>query len=293
MKTNNAFPFATCLIAASVALLGACSSTPSDNPRLDEAHAAYNSASTNPVVMQQASAEIERAHQMLLQADEHWKKHGNSDETNHLAYVALQDVRIAEQTAASRQADSRVSQAAVEREKIIANARTEEADRARAQANNAQAQASDAKQQAQSANERAAMLQQALADLSAKQTDRGTVVTLNDVLFDVGRSTLRQGGVDTVDKLAKVLQDYPERRVMIEGYTDSTGSASTNQALSESRAEAVKQALVGKGIASDRIETHGYGESKPVADNRTASGRAENRRVEILISNAQGQLSAR
>jgi outer membrane protein OmpA-like peptidoglycan-associated protein len=139
---------------------------------------------------------------------------------------------------------------------------------------------------AEAARARAAKLQQELTDLQAKQTDRGMVLTLGDVLFDTGRAELKAGAFSTLDRLATFLRQNPERTVAIEGHTDSVGSDSFNQSLSERRAQAVRVALTSRGIDSGRVTAAGMGETKPVANNATAEGRQRNRRVEVVISNA-------
>lgn len=122
-----------------------------------------------------------------------------------------------------------------------------------------------------------------LKELNAKKTERGMVITLGDVLFNVDKASLSAGGISNVKKLADFLKSHPERSVVVEGHTDSSGSASYNQALSEKRAEAVESELVEMGIQSGRIATRGFGESAPVANNETSAGRQMNRRVEIVL----------
>jgi outer membrane protein OmpA-like peptidoglycan-associated protein len=121
--------------------------------------------------------------------------------------------------------------------------------------------------------------------LNAKQTERGTLVTFGDVLFDLNKAELKSAGLVNVNKLAQFLSENPDRKVIVEGYTDSTGSATYNQSLSERRANSVRMALVKMGVAMDRVVAQGYGKEYPVADNASASGRAMNRRVEVTISN--------
>ena len=120
------------------------------------------------------------------------------------------------------------------------------------------------------------------------------VITLGDVLFGINKSELKSGGMHNVQKLADFLKEYPKHKVLIEGYTDSTGSAEHNQKLSERRANSVQAALVSQmGISQDRITTRGYGEEFPVAKNDSTSNRQMNRRVEIIISDENGTLSPR
>ncbi|WP_082191449.1 OmpA family protein [Cellvibrio sp. pealriver] len=128
-------------------------------------------------------------------------------------------------------------------------------------------------------------LRRQIAELNAKQTERGLVVTLGDVLFEVGRSDLKSNAHANLNKLVRFLEQQPERSVVIEGHTDNMGSDSYNQTLSQSRADAVKVFLIEQGIAANRITAVGKGESAPTASNDSSSGRQLNRRVEIVIAN--------
>ena len=132
-----------------------------------------------------------------------------------------------------------------------------------------------------------------MADLQAKQTDRGMLVTLGDVLFEFGRAEVRPAAQNAIAKLASYLKQHPDRRVLIEGFTDSIGSDSANLALSQRRAQAVADALRAQGIDPTRIATRGYGKAYPVAGNTSASDRAMNRRVEVYISNDDQPVRAR
>lgn len=113
--------------------------------------------------------------------------------------------------------------------------------------------------------------------------DAISVTFKGDVLFASGSSTLQPGAYPEIDRMAQVLKQYPETRIRIEGHTDSTGSEQTNLELSQRRAEAVKTALVSRGIAPERIVALGYGEGRPIASNATPEGRQLNRRVEVFI----------
>ncbi len=127
------------------------------------------------------------------------------------------------------------------------------------------------------------VLSQAEAGSTKKSLDVLTVTFKSDYLFAVNSSTLLPGAYDELERVSKVLQQYPETTIRISGHTDSTGSESYNQTLSERRANAVKNTLVGMGVNPARLTTIGYGESKPVASNSTEAGRQQNRRVEIRI----------
>jgi OmpA-OmpF porin, OOP family len=165
---------------------------------------------------------------------------------------------------------------------VILQAREQEAAAARAQAEQTAARAAAAAEAARRENE---MLAEQLRDLQAKQTDRGLVLTLGDVLFDTGKSTLKPGAVGTVDRLAEFLRKSPDRAVTIEGHTDSVGTDEYNLALSDARANSVKAALISRGVPPTQVIAMGKGEGMPVASNDNSAGRQQNRRVEIIIAN--------
>ena len=148
-------------------------------------------------------------------------------------------------------------------------------------------------QQNAALTERAAQLESLLNDIQAVKTERGYVVTIGDVLFATDQATLNPNGTSTLRKLADVMSQNPNRTVLVEGFTDSTGSASHNQDLSQRRAEAVATALGQMGVARDRISMKAYGQAFPVASNDNASGRQQNRRVEIVLSNEGAQIPPR
>jgi outer membrane protein OmpA-like peptidoglycan-associated protein len=115
------------------------------------------------------------------------------------------------------------------------------------------------------------------------------VLTLGDVLFDTGKAELNSGAARKLDQLAQFLTEHPDRRVQIDGFTDSVGSDSYNLDLSQRRADAVRSALLSRGIASTRVSDQGYGKAFPVASNEDSGGRQLNRRVEIVIGGENGE----
>lgn len=161
-----------------------------------------------------------------------------------------------------------------------------------AQAQARQQETERLRQEAERARELEVQIAQ-MKELQAKETPRGLVVSLPDVLFDAGKSDLKAGAERTLEKLAGVLRDNPERSISIEGFTDSTGTEQLNRRLSEQRAATVRRALVDHGVNPERIQTRGYGENYPVASNDTPAGRQLNRRVEIIISHGDERVSRR
>jgi outer membrane protein OmpA-like peptidoglycan-associated protein len=180
----------------------------------------------------------------------------------------------AERAAAEKaQADAERARAEAERAKAEAGA---EAARARAEA------ASKAAQSAADAREK--LLRQLNSVLATSESARGLIVNMSDVLFDTGKYTLKPGTQVSLAKVSGILQSYPGLRLQVEGYTDSTGTPEFNQKLSENRAGAVRDFLVSMGVAQENILAAGYGQNHPVADNNTVAGRAQNRRVQLVVS---------
>lgn len=295
-----------------VALLIGCGGPPEKNPLLVDARTQYGLASSDPDVMNHARVPLEEAEEHILRAEELWRDGADPELVDHEAYVGRQKVKIAIQTARLSKAEAEVKRAEVERQRVQLDARRVQAERAEArareatdvaqaerekamserqraeqaqrEAQKAQQEAEQARLEAEQALARARELAERVAELEAQQTERGLVLTLGDVLFDVGQANLKAGGVRAVEQLATFLNEYPERNVLIEGHTDNTGSVELNERLSLRRADAVRFALIERGINVNRIRTAGYGESYPVASNGTSAGRQANRRVEVVIS---------
>ena len=142
---------------------------------------------------------------------------------------------------------------------------------------------------AEKAAQQSAELQRQLDDMHVKATDRGLVLTLGDMLFTSGNANLKAGTTSNLNKLVTFLNNYPDRTVMIEGYTDSVGGNDYNMSLSQRRAESVRNYLADQGIGEARLTAVGNGEGDPIASNGSAAGRQRNRRVEVIISK-QAQL---
>ncbi len=304
----------TLIATATLLALAACQTTPSPNPDLAAARASLDQARSNPYVGRSGAVELQSAQQAMTRAETAWAADRDVEQTRHLAYLARKRADIAMAVGMQAQSDERVQQFGAERERLRLQARSREADiatasareaqadarNAQADARNAQADAQISKEQADAArllalkqSGRAEGLERDLADMKARKTDRGMVVTLGDVLFDTGKSSLQPGAQRSVAQLVQVLIHHPERRVLIEGFTDSVGSEEMNMKLSQSRAETFQRELMNGGIAADRIEVRAWGEANPVADNGSAAGRQRNRRVEVLFSDAEGHLAAR
>jgi outer membrane protein OmpA-like peptidoglycan-associated protein len=205
------------------------------------------------------------------------------------AEIAKQD---AQQAAAQSQAQAQAAQLQADEAKLQAQQAElakQQADAARAeaqaQAAQAEARAAAANQQAQSAEQiREKLREQLNSVLATSESARGLIVNLSDVLFDTGKYTLKTGTQISLAKVAGILEAYPGLKVQVEGYTDSVGSDQLNQTLSENRANAVMNFLVSQGVQQSNITAQGFGKADPVADNSTAAGRAQNRRVNLVVS---------
>lgn len=293
-------------------LLSACATTPVPPPELVEARAAVHTAETNADVLAKAPMELKKATETLNRANLLHAKGEPLAEVSSAAHVAKQQARTAMAVAQAKSSEDAIRNAEADRERARADVRSAEAQRARMQANVAQQQAMNAEQRAAGAEQRAsgaeqrasgaeqqaasaqaqaneaqlqaATLQQRLAELQAKQTERGVLVTLGDVLFEFNRAEVKPTAAASLHKLADFLQQYPGRRVLIEGHTDNVGSDAYNENLSRRRAEAVARQLEAMGVQAPRVTVIGYGKSYPVADNSTDTNRALNRRVEVYLS---------
>lgn len=234
---------------------------PVKNAAVEEARAALTNLQSDSRLASLAPTAIRDAETAVRKAEQADPRK-QPELTSHLAYLAKNQVDIARAQASTRYEEDRVKPLSDQRERVLLDSRTREADRARA---------------------RAAALEQELEELKQKQTERGLVFTLSDVLFSTGQADLRAGAKANIDRLAQRLNQEPERKILIEGHTDSTGTIAINEALSQRRADAVRQYLINAGVSSDRISAIGKGQDYPVASNDTAEGRQQNRRVEVIL----------
>jgi outer membrane protein OmpA-like peptidoglycan-associated protein len=287
------------ITSLAAAILTGCGTAPV-NQSLVEARASYNTARTNPQITTYAPLELKEAGDTLGKADAAFVKGESVGTVNQLSYIAYQQVRIAQETAFRKTDELSVTNAAAQRDQVRLAARTAEADSAKHQVAIIQETAKIQAEELAAASANAEHDQQIIAkqatqlkELNAKQTKRGMVITIGDVLFSSSKARLKSGGIHNVQKLAAFLDQYPKYRVLVEGYTDNTGNEASNQTLSEQRADAVKVALLDKGIASDRIITRGYGKEFPVVRNNSSANRQLNRRIEIVLSDENGNIAVR
>lgn len=254
--------------------IAGCADIPKTNLALDTARRAVQSAESDPNVGKYSALDLQAAKGELKEAESAAMKH-NEAAIAQPAYLAAQTARLAQIKASAKADDARVAAGQTERDRIQLSTRTSEVD--------------SAKLARDQATQKAAGLQSEIDALKAKSTDRGLVLTLGDVLFDTGKADLNPGAARNLDQLVQFLTEHGDRRVEIDGYTDSVGTDSFNLDLSQRRADAVKAVLVTRGIDSSRIASRGYGKAFGIASNADAGGRQLNRRVEIVIGGENGE----
>ncbi len=231
--------------------LTACANQP--NSALEQARTNVIELQSSPEALKLAPLETKDAVKMLDQADKAYREGKKEENVSQLAYLTSQRVELAQQTIALKSSEAALKNTTSER----AQARLDS---------------------------REAEIKHLKDKLNAKQTERGSLVTFGDVLFDLDKAELKPAAHNNIRKLAEFLRDNPTRKVLVEGFTDSTGTAEYNVQLSERRAQAVERALVKEGVDSNNINTIGFGKEYPIADNTTPASRSMNRRVEVTIS---------
>ncbi|MEA3178791.1 MAG: hypothetical protein QOI59_2314 [Gammaproteobacteria bacterium] len=272
------------IAGAVVGALAACATAPQRSEQVEQARAEIQTLTQDPLAQQSAGKDLEAARKSLQDAEMALQQKRPPAVVDHYAYLAKRHAEAGEARVSEAHSRQEVARAEGDRNKILMDSRSREAM-------NAQAQTDAAKNQTAATQAQLANAQQQLADLQAKQTDRGVVVTLGDVLFDTGQATLKPGASLAMNRLATFLSSNPQTKVLIEGHTDSRGGEDYNIGLSERRARAVATELESRGISAGQVQTLGRGKAYPVASNDTAEGRQQNRRVEIVFSDAAGRFA--
>ena len=299
-------------------LVVSCASAPPD-PRIAQMEARLESFVSNAEFAAYGGEELQRAEAAVRRLS---SAKLDTEELEEALYGAGRLIDTAEYAARSRIADDRREELVKERERLVLMARTREAERAqrlaeqaraeaaaavqiresalrearvaesaalaaKAEADAAKAEADAAKAEAEAARLEMEDMRNRLAELEARPTDRGLLLTLGDVLFAFNQADLKAGVERTLMPLAEVLKDKPEQTVIVEGHTDSVGSREYNMLLSERRAEAVREFLVEQGVEAERISVEGLGPDFPIAENSDEAGRQRNRRVDVILPNVE------
>ena len=299
-------------ILALAAAISACA-TIGPNATLDEAKAFVDETQAIAGIDNVAASNMEDARQELQQATSLHASGGKLRDVEHHALLARKHSEIARQRLAIVETQRQLDRAERDRQELLIAARERRARQAESEALVARTEAEDAAREARAAREEARLaleeaeaarakaalaqqqLNQAQADalalaleideLKARESERGIVLTLEDIVFAFDSAALQPGGERAVVKIAEFLNRYSSRQVLIEGHTDSVGSSEYNETLSAKRAASVKDALLAQGVADTRVSTRGLGEDYPVASNDSDAGRQANRRVELIVAN--------
>ena len=287
----------TAALLVTISTLMACASMPQEPDDLIVAREAVQRMQSEPLAMQ-FEDEAKQAEVELTTAERLFAERKDMDIVKHRAHLATQYAKLVLTQADNARVQQEVAATDEKRQALLLEAREREAQQARQQAAASQraadgheeradqaiATAEQEASRADRATRKAEQLAGALEQLQAEQTERGTVFTLTDVLFDTDQSTLKPGAERSLDALAAYLDTDHPNSIVIEGHTDSRGADDYNKNLSNARANSVRNAMIERGIPPERIEAVGRGEAFPVAVNSTEAGRQQNRRVEIVVS---------
>ena len=311
-------PRLTNLAALTTLCIVGCATT-QPTPELDQARSEVAQVANDPMAREAAGVSLKKAQDALAVAEQAAKEHKGPDIIRQDSYIASRQAQIAMEQLKEARARKEVEAGEANRNRVLLDARTRDVNRALSDAERAKADAEAQKAEAQSQQAQAAAalaqadaarsqadtarndadaaraeterLKQEMSDLQMKQTERGMVLTLGDVLFDTGRAELKPGATATLNRLSEFLHNHTGYKVLIEGHTDSVGTDEYNLALSQRRADSVSSALAARGIQFDRVHTRGLSKHFPVATNDTAAGRQQNRRVELVFSDDKGTFS--
>jgi outer membrane protein OmpA-like peptidoglycan-associated protein len=284
------------LLLATLALTAACATT-RPSAELNEARTIYQSL-MSAGADRRVEADLLRTNTAIMEADAAYNTRKIQEDVDALGHIALRLAQTAEANHARLMADraadslrtarlrrlltlSEAQRADLETKRQLSE---QEMEALRQRADSLRAAAEEANRRL---NEAVGQLRSLVAEITnLQQTQRGLVISLSDILFDVGKSTLKPGAQASIQRIATVLTQYPQHQILVEGHTDATGGDDFNLQLSRDRASTVRSALITGGVDASKISADGYGESRPVASNDTPAGRQQNRRVEIVIVGA-------
>ena len=289
-------------LVAGMAVAGACATTRRP-AQLSQAEAIYQNLQGR--VDASVENDVIRARDAISAAQQALDSRQHRDYVEGMAHIALraaqtaeaEQTRVTAQAAADTLGKARLNRLLAlsqqQRDALMAQQALSAAEIAalRERTATVSQEADSLRRAADQANER---LNAALTQLrtlvteitNLRETTRGLVISLSDILFDVDKATLRSGSEQNVRRIAAILNQYPEHQIAVEGHTDATGGDAYNQRLSEDRAASVRASLVAGGVDPGRITSRGYGKTQPVATNESAEGRQQNRRVEVIVLGA-------
>lgn len=283
-------------LVATLALTAACA-TIRPSGELTEARTIYQRLMSSGAD-RRVEADLLRTNTAIIEADAAFTARKAQEDVDALGHIALRLAQTAEannaRLAADRAADS-LRTARLQRLLTLSEAQRADLEAKRqlseqemlALRQRADSLRNAAEEANRRLNEALGQLRSLVAEITnLQQTQRGLVISLSDILFDVGKSTLKPGAQASIGRIAVVLTQYPQHQILVEGHTDATGSDEFNHQLSHDRANTVRTALIAGGVDASKISAEGFGETRPVATNDTPAGRQQNRRVEIVIVGA-------
>ena len=247
----------------------------------EEQEAAERQRAQDRIQQAQSEAESQSARAEAARLDaQHQKEQRELADQERLA---AEQARLEAEKAAQQAAQDRAAaQQQLQQSEQARQAAAQQAEQARLQAQQADQARALAIQQAEEQRQR--LLKQLNQVLQTRDSARGLIVSMSDVLFDFNRATLKPGAQLRLAKVSGIIMAYPDLKLEIDGFTDNKGTPEYNMTLSDKRAKAVRDFLVSQGVSTDAVTTKGFGESNPVATNATAAGRQQNRRVELVVS---------
>ncbi len=261
-------------VLAAILIVGCSGPLPKSRDLL-AVETAYQTARNNPQIIQYAKSDLNEVNNTLQAA----AKAETAEDMASLTFIADLKIKTAETVATGKVSEARFKEFAAKKNSLIENVLKSDNQQLQREVSDFQQKESLAKR------EEEARLKQKLAELKEKEINRNIKFTLGDVLFVTGKADLLPGATTKIDEIAGFLQRYPDKTLLIEGHTDSMGSDDYNMALSQKRADFVKNALQEKGISGNRMVSRGLGQSHPIASNSTVAGRQSNRRIEITVQN--------
>lgn len=277
----------TCLVVLGALLLSACGAATAPKELLSarDAYAAAEGSSAKTL----APVQLEEAKQALAEADQAFSEGEDEQRIRDLAYIAGRKAEIAQSRGKRSELDKEREAAGVEGSKLqeqVLESKTKALKKTKEELDREQREAAAAKAQLVAVQGKLSAALKSLDELAqVKEEARGVVITLSgSVLFATGKHQLLDIAKNRLNEVAKAIKDQGFKAIVVEGYTDSRGSETANEQLSLKRAEEVRAHLVSQGIPPNKITAVGRGEASPVADNNTAEGRANNRRVELVIT---------
>lgn len=293
-NTSMIKSLAPLFLAATFSTIGCSVAVPAE---LVDARTAFQRAQQSDAP-RMAPAELRTAQESLAKAEESFRNDQDDPRARNLAYIAQRKSEFAvvqAQLVSATQAKENASKGLLDVATQTAEERTAQLQKTQGQLGNERQAREEADRRRVEAEKR---LRDAMSRLSAiaavKEEPRGLVITLpGGVLFESNKSVLLGTAQEKLNQVADALLQNREATMVVEGHTDSQGDDASNQTLSESRAKSVRDYLVTRGIAEDRIRSLGHGKTRPIADNKSPEGRANNRRVEIVVTGANKDMQAR